>query len=190
MNKRRICTTISEKHWGLLKKYTVKFKTQQSTLEAALESLENSSKQNPAISQEDIFWLQMRELKVIMHIHRDVFLELVKTADYEKVNKVLATYGLAEYMIVFHYQKPLRECSLKEVMEGIIATARAGNWLDTINYTDNNDHYVLIATHSIGNIKYSNSFKIFYETLFKAYGVRTQSKISENSLFMKIYNNS
>lgn len=99
MSKHRVCTTISAKHWELLKKYTAKFETQQKALEAALENLESSSKQNPAISQEDRFWLQMRELKVLIHIHKDVFLEMVKTADYEKVNKILATYGLAEYMI-------------------------------------------------------------------------------------------
>jgi hypothetical protein len=187
--KRRICTTISVRHWELLKKYTAKFETQQKALETALENLENGSKQNPAISQEDRFWLQMRELKVLIHLHKDIFLEMTKTADYEKVDKILATYGLAEYMIVFHYQKPIRECSLKEVMDGVVITARVGNWLDTINYTDNGNHYTLIATHSIGNIKYSNSFKIFYETLFEAYDVKTQSKISDNSLFMKIYKN-
>lgn len=186
MSKRRVCTTISSEHWELLKKYTAKFETQQKALEAALENLENSSKQNTAISQEDRFWLQMRELKVIIHIHKDIFLEMAKTADYEKVDKILATYGLAEYMIVFHYQKPLKECNLKEVMDGIIITARAANWLDTINYSDNSDNYTLIATHSVGNIKYSNSFRIFYETLFEAYGVKTQSKISDNSLFIKI----
>ncbi len=185
--KRRICTTISVRHWELLKKYTAKFETQQKALEAALENLESGSKQNPVISQEDRFWLQIRELKVIIHIHKDVFLEMVKTADYERVDKILATYGLAEYMIVFHYQKPLRECNLKEVMDGVVITARVANWLDTINYTDNSDHYTLIATHSIGNIKYSNSFKIFYQTLFEKYGIKTQSKISDNSLFMKIY---
>ncbi|SNQ62459.1 conserved hypothetical protein [Candidatus Methanoperedens nitroreducens] len=189
MSKHRVCTTISSKHWELLKKYTTKFETQQKALEAALENLESDSKQNPAISQEDRFWLQMRELKVLIHIHKDIFLEMVKTADYEKVDKILATYGLAEYMIVFHYQKPIRECSLKEVMDGIVITARAANWLDTINYTDNSDHYTLIATHSVGNIKYSNSFRIFYETLFEVYGVKTQSKISDNSLFMEIYKN-
>ncbi len=189
MSKRRVCTTISAKHWELLKKYTAKFETQQKALEFALESLENGLKQNPDISQEDRLWLQMRELKVLIHIHKDVFLEMVKTADYEKVDKILATYGLAEYMIVFHYQKSIKECSLKEVMDGVIITARAGNWLDTINYIDNSDHYTLIATHSVGNIKYSNSFRIFYETLFEAYGVKTQSKISDNSLFIKIYKN-
>lgn len=186
MNKRRVCTTISAEHWELLKKYTTKFETQQKALEAALENLESSSKQNPAISQEDRFWLQMRELKVMISIHKDIFLELVKTADYEKVNKILATYGLAEYMIVFHYQRPIRECSLKEVMDGIVITARAANWLDTINYIDNSDHYMLIATHSVGSIKYSNSFRIFYETLFEAYGVKTNSEMSDNSLFIKI----
>ncbi len=131
----------------------------------------------------------MKELKVLIHIHKDIFLEMAKTADYEKVDKILATYGLAEYMIVFHYQKPIRECCLKEVMDGVVITARAGNWLDTINYTDSSDHYMLIATHSIGNIKYSNSFRIFYEVLFEVYGVKTQSKISDNSLFIKIYKN-
>ena len=49
----RISTTISQKHWELLKKHTEKFETQQKVLEHALESLENSSKQNPELTREE-----------------------------------------------------------------------------------------------------------------------------------------
>jgi hypothetical protein len=51
LNTHRISTTISQKHWELLKKHAEKFETQQKALELALESLENSSKQSPELTR-------------------------------------------------------------------------------------------------------------------------------------------
>jgi len=53
LKNHRISTTISQKHWELLKKQSEKFETQQKTIEFALESLENSSKQSPALTLEE-----------------------------------------------------------------------------------------------------------------------------------------
>lgn len=58
LQNHRISTTISQKHWELLKKYAEKFETQQKALEHALESLENSSKQNPALTEEENLWMR------------------------------------------------------------------------------------------------------------------------------------
>jgi hypothetical protein len=89
MNKRRVCTTISAKHWELLKKYTAKYETQQKVLELALESLENNSKHITALSQEEEHWMRIgREAKsVACLIQKDGLKELLKTADIERIKE-------------------------------------------------------------------------------------------------------
>ncbi len=42
LHKHRVNTTISEKHWEILKKHTGKFETQQKVLESALQSFEEN----------------------------------------------------------------------------------------------------------------------------------------------------
>lgn len=49
MSKRRVSTTISIKHWELLKKYTEKYETQQKVLELALESLEKEKEKQSSV---------------------------------------------------------------------------------------------------------------------------------------------
>lgn len=184
----RLCTTISIKHWELLKKHKEKYGTQQKVLELALENLEKNEKQSPMLSLEDQLWIRMcKELKMICYLHKDLFFELVKTADFERFAEKIIKLKLSEYQVVWYYQKPLKECSLKEVIDGIVITTKMGNWLDTINYTDDDHYYSLKVTHSGGSMNYSKGFKIFFESLFRAYGVKTQSEISENSLFMKVF---
>lgn len=188
MLKRRVCTTISAKHWELLKKYTEKYETQQKVLELALESLEKE-KQCPVLSPEEQVWLCMRELNVFCLLHKDLFRELSKTADVERFDKLLTKLRLAEYGVVLYNQKSLKECTLKEVMDGLVITTKAGKWLDEIKYTDDGNYYTLRVNHSVVccGIGFSNSFKLYFEGLFEAYGAKTETKISENNIFMKIY---
>lgn len=184
----RLCTTISIKHWELLKKHKEKYGTQQKVIELALENLEKNEIQSPMLSLEDQLRIRMcKELKMICHLHKDLFFELLKTADFERIAETMIKLKLSEYQVVWYYQKPLKECSLKEVIDGIVITTKMGNWLDTINYTDDDHYYSLKVTHSGGSMNYSKGFKIFFESLFRAYGVKTQSEISENSLFMKVF---
>ncbi len=185
--KHRVCTTISAKHWELLKKYAAEYETQQKALEAALESLENGPKQKPGVSDEERFWQRMKELKAVVHLHKDLFHELVRTMDIDRINMLITKLRLAEYQIASYIQKPLTECSLKEVMDGLIVSCRLGNWFDTIEYIDEGSHYTLRITHSMGDTKLSNGFEIFFQSLFKAYGVKAESKISVNSIFIKVY---
>ncbi len=76
-------------------------------------------------------------------------------------------------------------------MDGLIITTKAGKWLDEIKYTDDGNYYTLRVNHSVVccGIAFSNSFKLYFEDLFKAYGAKTETKISENNLFMKVYKN-
>ncbi len=188
MFKRRVSTTISAKHWELLKKYTEKYETQQKVLELALESLEKE-RQSSVLSPEEQVWLRMRELNVFCLLHKDLFRELSRTTDVERFDKLLTRLRLAEYGVVLYNQKPLKECTLKEIMDGLIITTKAGKWLDEIKYTDDGNYYTLRVNHSVVccGIAFSNSFKLYFEDLFKAYGAKTETKISENNLFMKIY---
>ena len=190
MKKHRVCTTISAKHWDILKKHTEKYETQQKALEFALESLENA-KQNVVLSQEEELWMRIgRELKSnICVLHKNIFEELIESAGFDKNKEILTRFRPAEYIVVWYLQKPLKKCSLKEVIEGIVFTTRnLDGLLDTINYTDEISHYNLKITHTV-SMKVSKLINLFFEDLFKAYGVKTESDISESSVFMKIYKN-
>lgn len=188
-NKHRVCTTISEKHWEILKKHTGKFETQQKALEFALENLENSKLQSPVQTPEDELWMRVgRDLKrVICILHKDFLFELVKNADFEKLSNIITRQNLIEYHVVWYYQKPLKELSLYEVVVGIVLTTRMANWLDAINYAEEKDHYILNGNHSVGSVEYSMIFKKFFETLFSTYGARMETDISGNSIFIKVF---
>lgn len=186
MKKHRICTTISIKHWEMLEKYRQNYQTQQKVLETALENMEKA--QSTALSPEMHLWMRIgSELKVICHLHRDIFFELLRTADFGRIEEIITRLKITEYQIIFYYQKPLKECSLKEVMDGIVITTKIGNWLDTINYTDEGSFYTLKATHSAGSINFSKLLKKYFEILFDSYGAKTHCDMSENSLFIKVF---
>lgn len=189
MNKHRVSTTISEKHWGLLKKHSAKLDTQQKALECALESLENDSKRMPVLSPEDQLWMRTgKEMKAVCIIHRDILKALMETANVERVGEVITSLKPAEYLMTWFYQKPLKNCSLREVLEGLLFFIKTGNMIDIINYTDDGNYYTLKIIHSF-NVNNSKLFKILIQSLFDAYGARTESEISDSSLFMRIYKN-
>ncbi len=194
MAKHRVCTTISKKHWELLKKHTAKFVTQQKALEAALESLENNSNRNHKLSPEEKLWMRIgKDLRQnLCLVHKEIIKVLMRTADFEQLNKVVIGLKLSEYQIAFYRQKPLKECSLDEVMDGIVYTLKIVNLFDAINYTDVGSYYSLGLIHTLGtgNTDATMSFKLIIQDFFQTYGVKTESRISENSLFMKIYKNS
>jgi hypothetical protein len=188
--KRRVCTTISAKHWDLLKKYSEKYETQQKVLELALESLDKTEKQGAVLTLEEQLWTRMgRELKVLCAIRRDLFLELMRTVDFEQFGELLNKLRLSEHQVISYYQKPLKECSLKEIMDGIVITCKVTNMYDSVTYTDDGNYYTLRVTHSCGSKNHTELIKIFLEPLFDAYGAKTQSDLYSNTLLMKIFKN-
>ncbi len=189
MNKHRINTTISSKHWEILKKYTAKYETQQKALEVAIDSLENSPKQGSELSRDQKTWMHILGLQTMCHIQIDLMLELFRTADYERFSKLLTTLKLAEYGVVYYYQKPLKECSLKEIMHGIVVVTRWLNLLISIDCEDNGDYYTLIAVHRMKNVEYSKTFILFFDSLFESYGAKTEKRFSERSFFINVYKN-
>lgn len=187
MNKRRVNTTISEKHWEILQKHTDKFETQQKVLESALESLEKSLKQEHILSSGDQSWMFAGEdMSSSCMVHRDIFRVLIETADIERIKEVIYKQKPGEYLIARYYQKPLRKCSLKEVIDGLMFFIKAGNIPDTINCTDEGKHYFLKIVHGL-NIKFSRSVEDMINCVLEDYGVRTENEISEKVLFIKIY---
>lgn len=188
MKKRRISTTISQKHWDLLNKYTEKYETQQKVIELALESLENISKQNPTSAWEIRYWMFAKSTKSICFIIKEGLKLLMETADMQLIKEFVAKNKPLEYSIEFYFQKPFKECSLKEVMDGLVAVAEIGNWLDSIDYTDQNSYYAMMVTHSLG-FNNSKINEIMYENVFKTYGTKTESAISEKTIFIKIFKN-
>jgi hypothetical protein len=192
MIKNRVCTTISAKHWGLLMKYREKFLTQQKVLEAALESLENNSKQsnqNSALSSEEHDFLLARgAMKSACIIHRDIVKALIDTSDIERIGEIINNQNPMEHLIAHYYQKPLQKCNLKEVLDGIIFFTRSGNVSDIINYTDEGNYYFLKIIHSL-NHNCSKIFKIIIENILKTYGAKTETETSEKTVFIKIYKN-
>lgn len=184
----RIATTISERHWELLKKHAEKFETQQKALEMALECLENSSKQRLALTEEEKFWMHMASVKATCLVQKDFLNTLMETADIELHKKYVTRHKPIEYAIEYCLQKPLEECSLNEVINGLVASARMSHWFDTVDYVDNDGHYTLRITHSLG-INNSEIVLICNDSVFKTYGVRTESLISEKTMFTKIFKN-
>lgn len=115
---------------------------QQKTLELALESLENNELPGQKLSSQEQFWLQSEKLNVVCLLHKDIFYELIKIADCELLNELFMKHNMGEYMIVMYYNKPLKECSLKEVMDGLMAVSNAAKVFDSVNYRDEDLHYI------------------------------------------------
>lgn len=188
MEKHRINTTISAKHWEILKRHAAKYESQQKTIELALESLEDKSEQIPGLSSNEQLWMSIgRDMSSsISLVHKSFFDELIETADCERMFKIYAKLRPAEYLVVWYYKKPLKKCSLEEVIEGIILTTRMGNWFNTMNHKDNFNHYTIEINHEL-KMKGSILFTKFFEDLFEAYGVKTESEISETGFFIKVF---
>ncbi len=189
MNKHRVCTTISAKHWELLRKYTEKFETQQKALEFALESLENNTKRSSEqLADEQVWLLTGKGTESACVLHKDAFKTLLEGADVKRIIKIVTNQKIAEHMISWYYQKPLKKCSLKEVLDGVVFFLKAAKVADTVNYVESGNYYTLKMIHGL-DIGTSKMFIIFIGSLFEAYGLKTESEISDKSLFMKVYKN-
>ena len=188
MKKYRVSTTISAKHWELLKKYTEKFQTQQKVLEVALENLESNSKQ-PTLSQEDQAWIRLVCIrKSLSIVPKNLFSEFIKNVDTERIIEAIIKLKIPRFIIEWQYEKPLKKCSLKEVIQGIVNAALVVNWFDSVNYVDNDNHYLIKIFHGLG-INNSIINKAFFENLFEEYRAKIGVEISENSLFVRIFKN-
>ena len=190
MKNARISTTISMKHSALLKKQAEKYGSQQKALEHALECQENenNSKTISNLSPEVEMANRIIQLKLVCLVEKQGFKHLLDNLNMERYLAILNNEKLLQYDLEVYYQKPLKECSLKEIMDAIVVNAKAGNWFESLKYIDDGDHYTLTMTHDMG-LNCSKINEVLFETLFKSYGAKINSTISDRTLFVKIYKN-
>jgi hypothetical protein len=188
--KYRLSTTISMKHYAMLKTQAEKYETQQKAIELALESLANDSKKSPAISEEDqILVTALKEIKSTLIIfQKDCAKMLLETANIEQFREYTRNEKPIEFAIEYYYHKPIKECTLKEIIDAIIINIKVQNSADLVNCKENNDYYTINITHSFG-INMSKMSAIMHESVFNTCGVKFESHISERSIFFKIYKN-
>ncbi len=188
MKNSRISTTVSSKHWALLNKYAEKYGTQQKALEIALDGLENNnSKPVVTLSPVEEIWMRIgKELNLVCLVQKECLNVILETVDMERIEAYVNEQKPFEYVLEFFYQKPLKDCNLKEIIDGIVINAKICHWFETVNYTDNGDYYTLNGTHDMG-LNCSRINLLFVESLLKTYGARIESTISERTMFIKVY---
>lgn len=190
MKKYRVSTTISLKHYAILKKHAEKYGTHQSVIEHAVENLDYSLRKGGTPSREEELWLRMcRELGTSLSaVHIDALKLMLETVDFNQLREYIARYKPVEFTIEYIYQKPLKQCSLPELINGLVLNIKMQNMYETIDYTDEGDHYMLKLTHNLG-LSASKMLLAMHESAFESYGARTESQISERSIFSKICKN-
>jgi hypothetical protein len=190
VKKYRLSTTISQKHWALLKKYSEKYETQQKALERALECLDSNSMISSLVTEEDKAWLQVgRDLMPLMVLMPKEQCKMwAETADMDQYLDFVDKYRPIEFTIEFYNQKPLKACTLPEVIDCIILNCKISNNVDTISYADAGDYYELIITHTLG-INVSKCHVMLHGSVLRSYGVRFEHTLSERTVFFKIYKN-
>jgi hypothetical protein len=187
LKNNRISTTISAKHWGILLKLADKYGTQQKALEFAIENLEDHSKAVPKLSpEEDAFVRVGTEIDSMCLLPKEALKILLTTANLEKVRAYIDEQTPLEWTFEYFYQKPLKDFSLKEIVEGVIFFGKMAYWFDTAIYSDEGDHYSMKISHSLG-INGSKVHEMLIESTFKKYGAKTISTISERSIFIKVF---
>ena len=187
MKKYHVHTTLSPKHRELLDKHKEKYFTHQRVIEQALDSLEKDSKDAPSLSAQDILRIKLAdEAGILCLAQKETLKILIETVDINRFKAHVASQKPAESLVEYYHKKPLNECSLEEVLEGLVAVGNRANWFDKINYSDDGDHYSMELYHSMG-INNSKIFQIYFDSVFKTYGSRAEISISERRLFLKAF---
>jgi hypothetical protein len=188
--KHRISTTISQKHWEILSQYTEKYNSQQKVLEHALENLESNPSPSHRLSREEELWDRIgKEIKDTLVIFQKSQAKIIlESVDIERYREYIINQKPVEFAIEYYYKKPLKECSLQEIIDAMILNIKIQGSSDSISYTDDGDHYTINITHNLG-INSSRLVVMMNESLFKSYGARSESNFSERSIFFKVYKN-
>ena len=173
------------RHWEILKKYIGTYETQQKVLEHALESLDNNSRSGAIRPEEEASLRAMTE-KSAGPVQKYALMMLLDTIDFDKISEYIARVKPTVYALEYYYHKPLNECSLKEIMDGLVVTSRAVGWYDTVDYEDNGDYYTLKLTHSLG-LNGSKVARMVNEIIFDTYGAGSETVISEKGIVQTVY---
>ncbi len=187
MKKYRVNTTISQKHHVILKELAEKYGTQQSVLEHALERLKNKDDQGE-LSKEEELWLQIyREMKdVLSLLQRDLVTLLFDTVDFQGYEDYIKKVNPALFAVEWYYNKPLKECTLQELVEGLIMNIKMQGTSDSINYTEDENSYTMNWIHNLG-INCSKALVIMNEMVLESYGAKFEDHYTQRSIYFTIY---
>jgi hypothetical protein len=175
------------KHYELLKLQMEKHETQQKVIERALESLEKSTELSPTLSKEEELWIRWtRDIKNgLIVMQKDIGILFMETVDIERFKKYIGKQKSLEFAFEYYYQKPLKECSLQEIIDGMVLTIRFQGGYDSLNCIEYSDHFSINVTHSMG-LNVSKIIVIMHESLLKSYGAKFDVHYSERHIFFKI----
>ncbi|HTY91328.1 MAG TPA: hypothetical protein VMC84_09145 [Methanocella sp.] len=176
------------KHRALLQKYMAKYETQQKVIEAALDNMENCADPMPALSREEELWLLIGKVRSACAVQKEGFKVLLETLNADRFREYVEQQKPLEFVLEYYYQQPLKDCTLTEVLDALVINGKVSNQMDSIDYSDDGDHYTLKMTHDLG-INNSKMLRIAHESLFNTYDVRSDYVVSDRSLFVKIYKN-
>lgn len=184
MKNQRINTTLSEKHYAILKKHTKMYGTQRSVLEHALEK---SLKTCHDLSQEEEIWMQMYQIKDLYMIHAKDHLKLLfNTAKIDKIQEYIKKDSPVKFIIEWYYNKPFQDFRLSELIGGIIFNIKVFGFAENINLKDSDDHYTMNIFHELG-LNGSKIILYMNENVLEEYGAKFESECSIKNVFFKIY---
>ncbi len=170
-----------------MERYVTKFGTQENVLESALENLENSSKQSKVnLTPEDKAWMRLKKENTICIIDKIAFKILIENANTEPLHNYFIQNRVLESRIELVVQKPIMELNLEELVIGIVTACKLVQWMDTVNYSENDIHYSLMLSHSLGP-EISKTISESYQNMFKTYGIKAEITNSTKNIFAKIY---
>ena len=74
------------------------------------------------------------------------------------------------------------ELNLEELVTGIVTAYKLVQWMDTVNYSENDMHYSLMLSHSLGP-EISKTISESYQNMFKIYGIKAEITNSTKKYF-------
>lgn len=188
MRKYRVNTTISNRHHEILKKQAEKFGTQQSVLEHALDGLEKNNSNQNQLSPDEKLWMKIdSEITDIFTIlPKELTKILFETADKNQMEDYFKNAKQVEFAVELYNNKQLKDCSLQEVIDGMIQNIKMQSSTDTLNFKDHREYYTINMTHRLG-IKAAHALVIMNESALNSYRAEFESHYSERNIYFKIF---
>jgi hypothetical protein len=172
------------KHWEILKKYIEIYETQQKVLEHALESLDKN--RTPGAIKSDTKASRTMLEDSMAPVQKYAMVMLIESIDLDKIADYMVRVKPTVYALEYYYHKPITECSLKEVIDGLVTVSRVIGLFDSVECEDNGDHYTFKVTHSMG-LNGSKVAQMANGILFDTYGISNDVVISDKGLVQTIY---
>lgn len=181
LGRLRLNTTISSKHYEILKKYENKYKSQRRVIEAALELLEKQS--TPELNSRDELWGRMRkELDVACFSRRATELVIAGKNEEAIRNNHLPFY------LEWYYQKPLNQLNLDQITCALKDILEASNIFKNITMQRLEQNTIRMIGYIGMNIE-TSEFYAKYITYFleKMCNCKVSTSISQTGITLDIF---